>query len=396
MKELGIYIHIPFCVKRCNYCGFYSNPIKGTIYEGQDDPCGLVSIDTNFEDAYISGVVDEIAGYGKMYGGGREVDTVYIGGGTPSLLDPGSVADIIDSVDHAFTLKKDAEISIESNPGTVGVKKLRGFRDAGVNRLSIGVQSFDDGLLKRMGRIHNAQQAEAEFRAAREVGFDNISTDLMFAVPGQTEEMWQDTLEKTFELGPEHVSFYSLQFEEGTPFYDDYRAGTLTPVDEETDRSMYHYAVEQLEKHGYEHYEISSAAKPGFRCRHNMKYWSFDEYIGVGASASSFINGTRWTERPDESLGDAPDWLAGDELYHKNSFDDNVGEYAFTALRTSRGIDKDDFRGRFGRDFWDVFSDRKKYLEEFFDAGEIREDDKYIRLTEKGIDISNRIMAAFV
>ena len=397
MDKLGIYIHIPFCVRRCNYCGFYSNSIVDSGFEGAKPGQALPTLSPDAEDAYVEEILHKLEVYGRHNKKPVKVDTVYFGGGTPSLIRPESVEKILLAVDQAFGLEEDPEISMESNPGTIDRAKLERLRAAGINRLSIGVQSFDNDILRALGRIHDAGQAEEAYSSAREAGFENVSLDLMFGIPDQTMRQWEETLNRAMDLKPDHLSFYSLQIEENTPFYSEYKEGLLSLPDVKLDREMYHYACHLLREKGFHHYEISSAARPGFECRHNIKYWTFADYLGVGASASSFVGGIRWTEQPGSLFSDSEEWKAEQgEEYHVNDFLDNVGEYAFTALRMDTGIDKDDFEARFGRKFWDVYSEVRPELQEYFDRGLLEEDGRYLRLTEAGIDVSNEIMAEFV
>lgn len=311
------------------------------------------------------------------------MDTVFFGGGTPSLFSPDQIGSLLEALRRNFDFAEDPEVSIEANPGTLSNERLKGYLACGVNRISIGVESLDDEVLAVMGRIHNSRQAEESVLMAKAAGFRNVSCDLMFAVPGQTRESWLDTLRRTIRLSPEHISFYSLQIEEGTPFYEDYRSEKLTLLDDEEDRMMYHEAAECLKNAGYRHYEISNACLPGKECQHNMKYWSFSDYLGIGSSASSFVEGIRFTE--------APLWEC-----HKNNLMDSAGEFVFTGLRKCDGITYRAFREKIGKELWDVFGSRRGELEEFFSLGELEETKDGLRLTEKGIDISNRIFAVFV
>ncbi|MGN8728552.1 radical SAM family heme chaperone HemW [Hornefia butyriciproducens] len=370
-KALGIYIHIPFCRSRCRYCGFYSRAAEDSLDSGKA------------MEQYIWKLIGEIAEKGAMYRRQYVADSVFIGGGTPSMMPAAGVEAVLGAVREHFVLSSDAEVTLEANPDTVDLRNLRRWRAAGVNRLSMGVQSLDDGILHTLGRIHSAGDAVEAYRLARKAGFRNINLDLMFAVPGQSMEQWMNTVNRVIGLDPEHISFYSLQIEEDTPFYEAYMNGELDFVPEETDRAMYHAAIAAMRRSGYEHYEISNMAKPGMRCRHNLKYWSFGEYLGIGDSASSFMNGVRWTEKPREE-------------YHENDFADNTGEYVFTGLRKTEGIRKSDFARRFGREFWEVYGSRRGYLEEYFEEGLLLEEGDVIRLSERGIDISNSIMAIFV
>ena len=367
MKKLGIYIHVPFCLAKCKYCGFYS---QGGATEAE-------------QREYVESLLSDIEEYGRVYGEEYIVDTVFIGGGTPSILPSPYIGEILDCIRDCFTVEEDAEVSMESNPKTLTYENLLAYRKAGINRLSIGVQSLDDDCLKALGRVHTAADFRRNFIMAREAGFDNINMDLMFAIPGHTMEVWEETLDEAIKLGPEHISFYSLQIEEGTPFYDMYRKGEFDQVPDDIDRDMYHRAIAKLKEAGYEHYEISNACKPGRECRHNLKYWSMEDYLGIGPSASSYMKGVRFAEAPLME-------------FHENTQEDDMAEFAFTGLRKACGIAFDDFEKRYGRKFWDVFADKREELEPYFSAGQLIETEKGLALSEEGFDISNAIMALFV
>lgn len=367
MKKLGIYIHIPFCLSKCLYCGFYSH--GGSSLAEQE--------------AYIEELLADIAAYGREYADRYTVDTVFIGGGTPSILPAAFIGRVLTAVRTAFMVAPDAEITIESNPKTLTLDKLQSYRDYGINRLSIGVQSLDDGILQKLGRPHNAADAVESFQLARVCGFENINLDLMFSVPGHTMEIWEKTLQQVAALGPEHISFYSLQIEEGTPFYDLFAAGKIDQIPDELDRQMYHRAIAMLREAGYDHYEISNAAKPDRACRHNLKYWSLEDYLGIGSAASSYMEGVRFTEGPFPE-------------FHQNTPDDDMSEFVFTGLRKTCGIDLTEFADRFCQDFWQVYADRKEELQPFLESGALIEENGKLWLSEKGLDISNTIMAVFV
>ena len=367
MKTLGIYIHIPFCISKCSYCGFYSH--GGSTAEEHKE--------------YIEGLLEDIREYGKVYGDRYLVDTVFIGGGTPTIIDPVHIKEVMDVLRESFNLSADAEVTIESNPKTLTGEKLRIYRQGGINRLSIGVQSFDNHLLKNLGRVHTAEDVRESFALGREAGFDNINLDLMFAIPGHTMDLWKDTLDKALSLEPEHLSFYSLQIEEGTPFYDMYRKGEFDQVPDDIDRNMYHYAIKRFKEAGYHHYEISNCAKAGHECRHNLKYWQMDDYLGIGSNASSYMEGVRFAEEPLME-------------FHENTFEDEVSEFVFTGLRKTEGINLDLFREKYGKSFETVFGDRMDELEEFFETGKLLKEGNMLRLSEEGIDVSNRIMSVFV
>ena len=385
MKSLGIYVHVPFCVRRCPYCGFYSTA------------CGRSGCEDVISE-YFSLLSEELAARAEDIRAPYSVDSIYFGGGTPSLAGPELISGLIDHIAKLFDLSSDCEISMEANPGTLTADRLKAYRGSGVNRLSIGLQSFDDDVLKTLGRIHTASDFIRSYGEARTAGFDNISADLMFGVPGQTLSVWTDTVMKLASMLPEHISFYSLQIEEGTPFYDEYKLGGMVPVSDEEDREMYHSALQILRDHGYSQYEISSASLPGCECRHNLKYWTFCDYMGIGASASSFMDGVRKTD-PSDGYGDfVRSGLPDDGLAecHMNSDFDNAADYMITGLRLNRGIDEDDFRMRFGKTLWEMFPDAAAGLKDFFDKGAVMEQDHRLFITEKGFDISNRIMECFV
>lgn len=376
----GIYVHIPFCLKKCFYCDFFSKPID----------------DAALRKAFAEALLREIAFYGQKYGKKLAVDTIFFGGGTPSLMEPGLMSAILDGLREAFDVAPDAEITAECNPATLTPEKLEGYRTAGINRLSIGVQSFDDKILARLGRIHRAADAIDTVAMARAAGFDNINLDLMFAVPGQGIGEWRESLKQALALKPEHLSFYSLEICENTVFDKLFRTGELQETPIEEDRRMYSIAMEETEKAGYEHYEISNAALPGRECRHNLKYWAFEEYLGLGPSAHSFMDGERFS-----NIRDIEKYLAAGageavESRHQNTFEDSVSEYVFTALRTKRGVVFADFAEKFGREFWDVYAEQRSEFEEFVRGGFAFCGDSRIALTRKGIDVSNRIMAMFV
>jgi len=379
-KAAGLYIHIPFCLKKCGYCDFLS---FGGCSEAQHTQ-------------YVKALISEIGWYA---GRNISLDTVFIGGGTPSLLHENHITDIMKAASAAFCITEDAEITIEANPKTLNKDKLKAYRRAGINRLSMGVQSMNDEMLEFMGRAHNRADFLDNFHLAREAGFDNINIDAMFGIPGQTMEMWEDTLAQIIELSPEHISFYSLQLEEGTEFAKKYRDGEIDLPPASLDRSMYHRGIGMLNDAGYDHYEISNCAKPSFSCRHNLKYWDFDEYYAAGLGASSFtydegrnINVCDFTAYYEMlEAGQLPR-----EPQEEESSEDYMAEYVFTSLRKLSGLSFGDFRETFGQDFYDVYKEQQKVLQEYEDKGMIKITQSGIRLTVKGIDRSNEIMAEFV
>ncbi len=393
----GIYIHIPFCLRKCYYCDFFSEPID----------------DSETRKIYTKALIKEITFYGKKYGKDFKADSIFFGGGTPSLMEPELIEKIILSLKANFDIAEDTEISMECNPATASLEKLQGYKNAGVNRLSIGAQAFEDQLLEGLGRLHNTQDTIDTIRLARKAGFSNISIDLMFAFPGLGCITWRRTLKAAARLKPTHISFYSLEIAEDTEFGRRVKRGSMKETLVEIDRIMYHDALKTLKKKGYVQYEISNASLPGMESRHNLKYWNFEDYLGFGAGAHSFIRGVRYSnicdvqeyiklmQRQDYSvektLGGSKAYGAGCvDSYYINTFDDNVSEYVFTALRTTKGVIFKDFEKRFKNSFWDIYQTQRMEFEKYAKDGYTISDDKHIALTEKGMDISNKIMALFV
>lgn len=381
-KSLGLYIHIPFCERKCSYCSFLSFPLE-----------------KNEMTKYIDVLCEEIRDNGKVLSSEFYVDTVFIGGGTPSLMMPQEIARLMETVYESFEITTDAEITIESNPNSLDDIKLYTYLKNGINRLSMGVQSFDDDILNMLGRVHDKQRAINAFEMARKAGFKNINIDLMFAVPGQGQEQWLDTLQEAISLSPEHISFYSLQIEEGTKFYKAYKNETLPFVSDEIMNEMYIKATDMLEKE-YMHYEISNCAKEGYQCRHNMKYWTMNDYLGLGLGASGYVNGFRFKNPDDMDI-----WMqmvtkknAGfdDVEISEETVEEAMSVFCFTALRTKYGIDLNLFKKKFGQSFWDVYEDKKIFINTEEEKGNIVVDDNNIALTKKGFLVSNEIMCEFV
>ena len=404
-KKTGLYIHIPFCVRKCNYCAFLS-------FDAETSP----------RKEYTDALVNEITYRGEQLGQ-PEIDSVYVGGGTPSVLDISQMRDIMHAVGKSFRVKEGAEITIEANPATLGRKdgvmlaKLQAYRFMGFNRLSMGVQAMDNDRLHYMGRIHTAENVVRDMELIRRKGFDNVNLDLMFSIPGETTEDALSDLERILGLDPEHISCYSLQIEEGTPFGDMAEAGELTEVPDEEDRRTYHEICRVLREAGYEHYEISNFAKPGFRSRHNSLYWDMSDYIGVGLGASGFMDGRRYKNISDieayiEAFAKLPEEGSRIEIPleedHLNSSFDNISEAVFTGLRRAEGISYEEAIDAYMRcaegpmhedpkaAFWRIFAEAKEEAEDYVRRGLLIIDDKGLKLTEQGIDISNQIMSLFV
>lgn len=385
MKPLGLYIHIPFCLKKCFYCDFLS--FENTEVEAHR--------------SYVEALKKEIEYYGQVYSNLYSVDTIFIGGGTPSLIDGIFIKELMETIYKQFTVLSSAEITIESNPKTLTRENLEIYRTAGINRLSIGVQSLYDMELKRLGRVHKADDFIENYQTAREVGFENINMDLMFAIPEHTEEVWENTLLKAIQLNPEHISFYSLQLEEGTPYFELFEKGEIDQIPDEIDRRMYHHAVELLTQAGYEHYEISNCAKKGFACKHNLKYWNMADYLGLGLGSHSFVEETRFCNTRDmkgyiQSLKSGVDATAWIMEKQKNTLKDSQSEYIFTGLRKLNGIQLADFRNRFGQELFEAYPEQRELIEKYVKQGYMMLDQEVLKFTLKGIDISNHILAEFV
>lgn len=365
---VGLYIHVPFCVKKCKYCDFVSFEDKNQL-----------------KDRYIDCLIDEMKEYPQL-----SCDTVFIGGGTPSSLSARQLKRITDGIADNFKISENAEITCEANPGTLSKEKLKTLKNGGVNRLSIGVQSFNDNELKNVGRIHTGKEADGAIALARKCGFDNISIDIMSALPGQTFESFKQTLVHAVSENPEHISCYSLILEENTPLYSEYTDGKLILPDEDTEREMYDYACQFLNKHGYEQYEISNFAKDGKESKHNVKYWRCEEYVGIGAAAHSYYKGKRFS-----NTHDLCEYLSG--KYHSNecedlSLEDKAEEFMIMGLRMTKGIRKEEFERRFGLNFDELFKDITK---KFVAGGFMEDKNGFVRLTHKGISVSNSIMCEF-
>lgn len=380
---MGLYLHVPFCIRKCNYCDFLS--FGGIPEEGRE--------------AYFQSLLQEIRLNGQLYGNKYYVDSIFIGGGTPSLVSEGLIEELMAALRESFAVDENAEISMEANPKTLTGGKLETYLEAGINRLSMGVQTLDDSLLRDLGRAHSVADFLDNYRLARDCGFRNINVDLMFSIPNQTQRTWMKTLEQAVALEPEHISFYGLQLEEGTPFFTMLQEGRLQETEGETDRRMYHDAVELLASRGYRHYEISNAAKDGYQCRHNLKYWSMEDYLGLGLGAHSFLEGIRFSNTTDlEEYNDSRDQAPNPYVRwrHKNSRQETIAEYLFTGLRKIQGIDAADFRERFGQTVEEVYAEGWERIQRYFDEGFLIRSGDRIRFSEKGIDISNTILAEFI
>ena len=374
-QELELYAHIPFCVRKCGYCDFLS----GTAEEST-------------REAYLLALAREIRRAGQDAEGCRAV-SVFFGGGTPTVLTGGQLSRLLSEIKKSFRLAGDCEITLEANPGTLDPEKLRLCREAGFNRISIGCQSADNRELRRLGRIHTWEEFLEGFRQAREAGFSNINVDLMSGIPGQTLVSWETSLRKTAELGPEHISAYSLILEEGTPFYENREK--LDLPDEDTERRMYERTGEILEEYGCRQYEISNYAREGYRCRHNLGYWTGREYLGLGLGASSLWRDTRFrnTDSMEEYLKDSGNLPKIRREEEKLSASDRQSEYMILGLRLMEGISLAGFRETFGTDVRKVWPG---VLEKYEGYGLLEEAAGRLKFTGEGISLSNVVLAEFL
>ena len=366
---LGLYIHIPFCKAKCAYCDFYS------LAHGEEKM-----------DAYMAALLRHLEEVAPR-AAGMQVDTVYFGGGTPSYLGAARLCRILQTVLRRYDVARDAEITLEANPDSAGDwKELRKLRRAGFNRLSLGVQSTDDALLRRIGRVHTYEQVQQAVMAARKAKFTNLSLDLIYGLPGQTTEDWQRTLADAVALGPEHLSCYGLKLEEGTPLWQ--QRQTLTLPDDDAQADMYLYTVAALGEMGYEQYEISNFAKPGKASRHNLKYWRMEEYAGFGPGAHSDFGGVRYGY-----VRDIDSYIAGRLVLSESETDSTLArdyEYVMLSLRTAAGIDRQTFEKRYRQRFQPM----EALFEQYEKAGLASRTEGGWRLTPRGFLVSNSIIAA--
>ena len=371
---LGLYLHVPFCRAICNYCNFNR---------------GL--LDEALKSWYVDALEREI----REAGDRRAADTIYFGGGTPSLLDPGEIARLVEACRRAYTLAPDAEITLEANPETVDPARLAGYREAGVNRISFGVQSFRDEELRRLGRLHDADRARRAVAEARAAGFDNVSLDLMSWLPGQTPDQWQTSVEALVALEPEHASLYLLEVYPNAPLRDEMaRAGWSQAPDEDA-AAMYVWALERLETAGYEHYEISNVARPGRRSRHNLKYWTGGAWRGFGCGAHSTADGARW-----RNVAGTEDYVARVTAGRSPAIDrralssqERLEETLFMGLRLADGLDLADVGRRHGADVWGLYGAQ---LAPYLQAGLLTRAAGRLRLTREGMLVSNEVLSVFV
>lgn len=375
LKRVSIYVHIPFCARRCAYCDFNTYAWRGSIVRDTLDAICQHIASVDAEDIIVP--------------------TIFFGGGTPSLPEPERIIRILDTIRSRFRVLPDAEISIEANPGTVDRSRFAALRQAGFNRLSMGVQAFDDHLLKALGRIHTSGEAIRSYEAARTAGFENINLDLMFALPDQTMRQWQHTLRIAVSLQPEHLSCYALTIEPHTPFYTMYQRGQLNLPDEQTDLRMYQYTIRTLTRAGYEHYEISNFARPGYRCRHNMVYWRNEQYLGFGPGAVSYLHGVRWKclSNPRRYVKAVREGLPLVEEKEHLDADASLGETIMLMLRLRDGVDVKAVEERYGVNLAQRYAHQLNRLRRL---RLLEVTPEHWRITPKGLPIANTICAEFL
>ncbi len=377
LQTASLYFHIPFCHTRCHYCDF--NTYAGIL---------------PLREPYVRALISEIALAGDMArlpdGAPRRSRTIFFGGGTPSLLSAQQISRVLDACRTAFALDEDAEISLEANPGTLNLEQLQGLRASGINRLSMGAQSFDADLLRALGRIHSPEEITRAVLLARQAGFSSINLDFMFGLPSQTMQQWQQTLSEALALQPEHLSLYSLIIEEGTPFATWTQEGRITPGDEDLCADMYEYAEERLRAAGYVNYEISNWSLPGHQCEHNLTYWRNLPYIGMGAGAHSFFAGKRFSDvlDPQEYIRQLKTGKMPIVENHEVTRLEEMTETSFLGLRTAQGLHLPTFAERFGEPFEQFVGDRLNVVQE---AGLLEHENGWLRLSERGRLLGNEV-----
>jgi oxygen-independent coproporphyrinogen-3 oxidase len=377
---LGLYVHIPFCSSICNYCNFNRS-----------------LFDAALKDRYVRALEAEIRRTGKV----EAADTVFFGGGTPSLLEPSEIGALIAACRESFTLSADAEITLETNPETSTLERMTAFRAAGINRVSFGVQSFREEELRRLGRLHSADRARQAVGEARAAGFDNVSLDLMMWLPQQTTDHWRATVEQLIEVNPDHASLYLLELYPNAPLKEDMARGGWSQAPDEDAAEMYLWSLERLEREGYRQYEISNVARPGRESLHNLKYWRDGEWLGFGCGAHSTRSGVRWknvsstTEYTDRLERPGAGRLAMSLVSERRqlSREEQLEEALFTGLRLSDGLDMGVVGRRYDVDVWKRYGTQ---LQPFVDAGLAIREGACLRLSREGMLIANEIMQVFV
>jgi oxygen-independent coproporphyrinogen III oxidase len=374
LTTLGLYLHIPFCAAICNYCNFNR---------------GL--FDAAVKDRYVAALIAEIA----RAGDGTEADTIYFGGGTPSLLDPAEIEEIIDACRSAWSVTRDAEITLEANPETVTLERLEGFKAAGVNRVSFGVQSFRDDELTRLSRLHSAARAADAFQMARAAGFDNISLDLMMWLPQQTVSSWLESVETLIALGPDHASMYMLEVYPNAPLRDAMARSQWSQAPDDDAADMYLSGLDRMDSAGYVQYEISNVSRPGRESRHNLKYWRGGDWVGLGCGAHSTCRGVRWqnVSSTEEYISSVASGRQPGREHRTLSAEEQFEEALFLGLRVSAGVDLADVKNRHGVDVWRRFGEE---LQPFVDQRLLTYDGRSLRMTREGMLVAHDVMTVFI
>lgn len=375
--KIAVYIHIPFCKSKCAYCDFNS-------YQGKE----------YLQEAYFKALKREMTGF-LCHAEKKIITSVFFGGGTPSYVDYVYITDVLEYLFSNFRIDENVEISIEANPKTVDLKKLLAYKSSGINRLSIGLQSFDDELLKKLGRVHNSEDFLKTLELSHKVGFDNINADLIFGLPMQTMKHWKHTVKNILRQEITHISCYSLKIEEGTPFFDMLQNKEIILPDDELEREMYYLSKKEFEIAGFKHYEISNFAKDGYECKHNIVYWKCRPYIGFGAGAHSYFDGERFN-----NVHNIEQYIEGitkngtaKENVQKISQDEAQKEFMMLGFRLVDGISCSEFDRRFHKN---IFIQYEKEITELIDKGLINIEGDFIRLSQKGLDFANEVFMEFV
>ncbi|PKM50818.1 MAG: coproporphyrinogen III oxidase [Firmicutes bacterium HGW-Firmicutes-7] len=373
----SLYIHIPFCKKKCNYCDFLS-------FDHEEDKI----------EAYINALVEEIRSY-KTVLKKDIIKSIFIGGGTPSVLEPTYIDIIMKEIHKLFKIDKAAEITIECNPGSLSRQKVMTYKELGINRISLGLQTVNDERLQHLGRIHTFKEFVQNYNMLREVGYDNINVDLIFGLPNQTIEEWQVTIDQIITLNPEHISVYGLIIEEDTKYYKQFQQKLWTLPEEEEERDMYWYASQTLSEHGYNHYEISNYSKQDYSCKHNKVYWTLGNYIGMGLGAASYYENNRM-----DNIRNIQDYIAAqgnlDQVIankYESSLKAQKEEFLFLGLRLFEGISKQIYYKKFNEKLEDLYGE---VIDELLKQELLVEEGDRLRLTNRGMDISNYVLAHFI
>ena len=374
LTMFGLYIHLPFCQKKCAYCSFNS-----------------IVYNPDLARKYLAALELEIRRYEQPL---PPLTSIYFGGGTPSIFSPPEIETILSQCLKRFTLAGQPEISLEANPNTVNLENLKAYRKLGINRLSLGAQSLDSTHLATLGRLHTAGQVRIAAEQARQAGFDNLSLDMIFGIPGQTAAGFRRELEQLIGLSPQHISLYNLTLEEGTVLYEQVRQGKLPRPQEETEARMYRLATDLLAEAGFGHYEISNFARPTRQCRHNLNYWLSGEYLGLGAGACSYLSGKRWTNNPDIREYISALENGGSPVTEMEEITDPIAvrEWLMLRLRMLSGLEDGDFRQRFGRSLAEIFGPRIKRLAE---QNLVLWDGQRLKINPEKLFISNEVLVAF-